>query len=165
MNLLYKDINETWILTFRLLILSHIPIGLMYIFSSYLTAVFELRKQNILFIISVVVSISLNLYMIPKWGTVGAAITALVVQSFTTIGLIFLGQSHLKEKADIKRLINIFIYFGILGIGGWLLASSSIPWLVEMGMFLFVAVFAGFLFKLLQWNSFRELIAKREEDL
>ncbi len=163
MDLLYRDIDETWILTFRLLILSHIPIGLMYIFSSYLTAMFELRRQNILFITSVLINISLNLYMIPKWGTVGAAITALITQSFTTIGLIFLGQSHLKEKTDLKRLSNILIYFGILAAGGWILESSTLPWPVEIGMFLFVAVFAGFLFRLLQWESFRELISKRQQ--
>jgi len=163
MVLLYKDVNETWILTFRLLILSHIPIGLMYIFSSYLTAVYELRKQNILFITSVLINISLNLYMIPRWGTVGAAITALITQCFTTFGLIILGQSHLKEKTDVIRLMNILIYFGILIASGWILESSTIPWIVEMGMFLFVALFAGFLFKLLQWGSFRDLIEKRDE--
>ena len=165
MDMLYHDINETWILTFRLLILCHIPIGLMYIFSSYLTAVFELRRQNILFITSVVINISLNLYMIPKWGTVGAAITALITQSITTIGLILLGQAHLKEKTDLKRLTDILSYFTILGTSGWILESSSLPWMVEIGIFLLIAIFAGFLFRLLQWNSFRELIAKREEAL
>ncbi len=163
MTMLYKNVDETWILTFRLLILSHIPIGLMYIFSSYLTAVAELRRQNILFVTSVFISISLNLYMIPKYGTVGAAMTALITQSFTTMGLIILGQLHLKEKMDFRRLTDILSYFAILATSGWLLESANIYWPAEIGMFLFVAVFAGFLFRLLQWHSFRELIAKREE--
>ncbi|MEP6793109.1 MAG: oligosaccharide flippase family protein [Saprospiraceae bacterium] len=163
MTLLYKDVNETWILTFRLLILSNIPIGLMYIFSSYLTAVSELRRQNILFIASVVISISLNVFMIPTYGTVGAAITALIVQSFTTAGLIILGQSHLKEKLDIRRLSTILIYFFILGSSGWIFESTILPWIYEIVLFMFVAVFAGFLFKLMQWDSFRQLIIKREE--
>jgi len=165
MHMLYKDIDETWILTFRLLILCHIPIGLMYIFSSYLTAVFELRKQNQLFIISVLINISLNLFMIPRWGTVGAALTALITQSFTTTGLIILGQYHLKEKTDLKRLLNILVYFGILVASGWILESTTIPWMIEVGMFLFVAVFGAFVFKLLQWDSFRQLILKRQEVL
>ncbi|HZV69714.1 MAG TPA: oligosaccharide flippase family protein [Saprospiraceae bacterium] len=165
MTLLYRDVNDTWILTFRLLILSSIPIGLMYIFSSYLTAVGEMRKQNILFGASVVISISLNVYMIPTYGTVGAAITSLIVQSITTIGLIIIGQFHLKENAELKRVANILIYFIILVTGGWILESTILPWMIELAMFLFVAVFAGFLFKLLQWDSFRQLISKREEVL
>jgi O-antigen/teichoic acid export membrane protein len=163
MDLLYKDINETWILTFRVLILCHIPIGLMYIFSSYLTAVGELRRQNILFVTSVLISISLNIYVIPRWGTVGAAITAFITQGFTAIGLIILGQMHLKEKTDLKRLTDILSYFGILATSGWILESLNIPWMVEIGMFLFIAVFAGFLFRLLQLDSFMQLIRKREE--
>lgn len=161
MTVLYKNVDQTWILTFRLLILSHIPIGLMYIFGSYLTAVAELRKQNILFMISVAISISLNLIMIPKYGTVGAAITALIVQCFTTAGLIFLGQSHLKEKPDLKRLMNILIYFLILASGGWLLESTILPWEYGIIIFLILAVCAGFVFKLLQWESFTQLISKR----
>lgn len=163
MTLLYRDINETWILTFQLLILSNIPIGLMYIFGSYLTAVAEMRKQNILFIISVVISISLNVFMIPIYGTVGAAITALFVQSFTTTGLIILGQSHLKEKLDIRRLAMILLYLFILASSGWILEATVLPWTYEIALFLFVAVFAGFLFGLLQWEAFIQLVRKREE--
>lgn len=163
MTMLYKNVDETWILTFRLLILSNIPIGLMYIFSSYLTAVAELRKQNILFIIAVVISISLNLYMIPIYGTVGAAITALITQTFTSAGLVLLGQLQLKEKVDLQRLFNVGIFFVILIAAGWILQSTSFPWPYEIILFLFVAVFSGFLFKLLQWDSFRQLIRKRAE--
>jgi hypothetical protein len=70
---------------------------------------------------------------------------------------------HLKEKTDLKRATDILSYFGILATSGWILESSNIPWPVEIGMFLFIAVFAGFLFRLLQWDSFMQLIKKREE--
>lgn len=163
MRFLYPDTTQTWILTFRLLILTHIPIGLMYIFSSYLTAVFELRKQNILFMCSVVISIGLNILLIPEYGTVGAAITALITQCITTAGLIIIGQSHLREKTDLKRVFNTIIYFIILAVSGWVLESTTLPWYIEIGMFLFVSMFSAFLFKLLQWDEFMQLLKKREK--
>ncbi len=163
MRFLYPDTTETWILTFRLLILSHIPIGLMYIFSSYLTAVFELRKQNMLFMSSVVISIGLNLLLIPKYGTVGAAITALITQSITTAGLIIIGHSHLKEKPDLSRFMRIILFFAVLGVGGLLLESISLKWYLEIGLFLFLSLLSAFLFKLLQWNEFMQLLKKKED--
>ncbi len=163
MNLLYAEADGKWVMTFRLLILSHIPIGLMYIFSSYLTAVYQLRKQNMLFIISVALNISLNLFLIPKYGTVGAAFTALITQSLTTLGLIYLGQSYLKEKIDRKHLANILIYFGILCAGGWLFTFTNISWIFEIGIYVTVGVVAAFVLKLLQWNSFMELLRTKSQ--
>ncbi|MDQ3017660.1 MAG: polysaccharide biosynthesis C-terminal domain-containing protein [Bacteroidota bacterium] len=161
MNALYPSVDATWIMTFRLLILSHIPIGLMYIFSSYLTAVFELRKQNILFLIAVMINIGLNLYLIPIHGTVGAAIAALVTQSFTATGLILIGRFHLGEKTDYQRFGSILIYFAILIVGGWLLESTTLPWLIEIAIFFFVAVLAGFLFRIMDLQAFKEMAVKR----
>ncbi|MGB3081212.1 MAG: hypothetical protein WBB31_19170, partial [Saprospiraceae bacterium] len=55
------------------------------------------------------------------------------------------------------------IYFFILGSSGWILESTTLHWMFAIVIFMFVAVFAGFLFKLMQWESFRQLIIKREE--
>ena len=70
--LCYGTSEEAWVFTFRLLILSHVPIGLMYIFSSYLTAMRKLARQNILFTGSVILNLVLNFILIPKWATIGA---------------------------------------------------------------------------------------------
>ena len=162
MQFLYPDATETWILTFRLLILCHIPIGLMYIFGSYLTAVFEMRKQNMLFISSVVISIGLNLLLIPNYGTVGAAITALITQCYTTAGLIILGHLHLKETPDINRTMRIIIFFSVLAVSGLLLEQLNLSWMIEIAFFLMVSIAAAFLLQLLQWEEFISLLKKRE---
>src|SRR5687768_1178061 len=47
MTFCYGNVDRNWIEGFRYLILSHLPIGLMYIYGSYLTAIRELKKQNI----------------------------------------------------------------------------------------------------------------------
>ena len=159
----YGNAEVTWVTTFRLLILSHIPVGLMYIFGSYLTAMHQMRHQNILFGFSVALNLVLNFVLIPKWGTKGAATSALITQSVTTIGLIILTQGKLKLKPDLPYLLKAGSYFTILAGSAWILETSILPWMLEMMMFCFVAVITAFLFRLLQWSSFAELIRKREE--
>ena len=134
----------------------------MYIFGSYLTAVFELRKQNMLFMISVFISIGLNLILIPEYGPVGAAITALITQSFTTAGLIIIGHLHLKEIPDIGRIIRIIIFFAVLTVSGLLLEQLNLSWMIEIALFLMVSITSAFLLQLLQWREFTELLKKRE---
>lgn len=161
MYALYPDANATWVMVFRLLILSHIPIGLMYIFGSYLTAVGELSRQNKLFVVSVLISITLNVWVIPRWGVIGAAVVAVITQSFTTLGLILIGQHRLQVKTDMSRFVRIGLYFLLLAISGWVLTISPLNWVIQMGLFLVLSIGAGFLLKLLQWEAFRELINKR----
>lgn len=163
MHALYPDANETWVLAFRILILTHIPIGLMYVYGSYLTAVGELGKQNRLFIFSVIISILLNVFVIPRWGVAGAAITSLITQSFTTLGLILIGHFHRKDVINLRRIMAIFLYLLVLVAAGWILTSMSFPWVIEILMFIGIALTAGFLTGLLELKGFLDLIKRREK--
>ena len=165
MHALYPAADNVWVMTFRLLILSHIPIGLMYIFSSYLTAVFELRKQNMLFLAAVAINIGLNVYLIPRHGTIGAAIAALITQVFATTGLIWIGRRHLQQKPDVRRTICIAGYILLLVLGGWLLASLGLLWMIEISFFLLIAVAGGFLFGMLDIHAFKNMILRRTADM
>ena len=162
MKTLYGDVDDQWILTFRILILAHIPIGLMYIYSSYLTAVGELRRQIKLFLISVIISIGLNFILIPRYGTVGAAICALVTQGVTAAGLVMMSSRHLDQVIDWKRLLLKLSYILTLTVSAWLLASTGLPWMMGLSIFLCLAILGGFLFRLMNLGSFIDLIKKRE---
>ncbi len=165
MYALYPATDDVWIMTFRILILSHIPIGLMYIFSSYLTAVFELRKQNMLFMCAVVINIGLNVLLIPKYGTIGAAIAALVTQVFATTGLILIGRKHLNQRLDPRRTLFILAYILMLVSGGWLLQKLDMHWVIEISIFLIVAVVGGFLFGMLDIHAFKNMILRRTAEM
>jgi VIT1/CCC1 family predicted Fe2+/Mn2+ transporter len=69
----------------------------------------------------------------------------------------------LKEKLNLRFVLRIISYFTTIVISGWLLESSALPWIVELVMFGLIAAFSAFLFGLLQWRSFVEVIRKREE--
>ena len=163
MQLCYGQADQQWVMTFSWLILAHIPVGLMYVYGSYLTAVRVLWKQNILYITSVALNILLNLYLIPRYGTIGAAFTAFVTQSLTTIGLILLVQRQLELAPNFSWLLKALLFVLFLFAGGWLLVSMPIHWMLGIGLFLTVGVGVAFLLRILDWEKMVGLIRKAEE--
>ena len=157
-KLCYGHNDETWVTPFRLLILSHVPIGLVYIFGSYLTAMRQMGPQNKLFIGSVVLNLALNFILISQWGIRGAAAATLITQGLTTAGLIYLSHGFLKENLNKSLVIKSIIYFVILISTAWLIKMTPVIWWIELVMFCIVGLIAAFMLKLLQWQSFYQLV-------
>ena len=67
--------------TFRLLMLCFVPMALVHIFGTWLTAAGVLKKLGMLAVSCVGVNILLNLIFIPKLGAAGAAMAGCVTQS------------------------------------------------------------------------------------
>ena len=158
MHMLYRESDAQWIATFQWLILCHIPIGLMYVFGSYLTATGMLKQQNILFVFSVFLNIGLNFLVIPYYGTIGAAGVALITQCITTAGLIILANARMNARADYKFWLNLLGFLVVSSLTAPLLASTSMVWMMECAIFIFCVVFAAFVFRLLEWNTFLQLV-------
>ena len=98
MTFLYAEANETWADNFGLLILSFIPVGLMFVFGTYLTAVGDMSKLNILYASCVILNIVLNYVLIPRQGAIGAASATLATQTVVTISLMIMSLRHLKAS-------------------------------------------------------------------
>ena len=135
----------------------------MYIYSSYLTATKELKKQNLLFAGSVVINLTLNWIFISQLGTIGAAVAALITQTGTTIGLILITQSVVKDKIDMILGVRSVLYLIILCGLAWGLYRVALHWMVEAGMFFALALIAAFFMRLLHLQSFLELLKKRQQ--
>ena len=65
---------------FRLLMLTLVPVGAIFIYSTMLTAAGRLKLLGAITGSGMVINIVLNRILIPEYGSVGAAITALVTQ-------------------------------------------------------------------------------------
>ncbi len=161
MQLCYGRQDHQWVATFSWLILAHVPIGLMYVFSSYLTASSRLKPQNILFAGSVILNIGLNLVLIPAFGTIGAALTAFVTQSVTALGLIFLVHRYLQQPYEIRWVGRILLFFAGLIAGGWLLKTMTMAWWIQLLIFILCCSGAAFVLKLLDYRKMKELLLSK----
>ena len=160
MMLCYGHTEMQWLITFRLLILCHIPIGLMYVYGSFLTANRQLLKQNTWFALMVIVNIGLNLLLIPKLSTKGAAITAIVTEVLATLGVIILAYQFLKSRPDYQWIFRTMLYVGILILAGWVMAKWISTWWFGILLFCLLSVVIAFMTRMLHWQKIKMLIGR-----
>lgn len=73
----------------RMLLLSFIPASGNYIFSTLLLATGYQGKVNRIYLIAAFLSITLNSFMVPSWGAVGASIVVVCTQVLVFVGMLY----------------------------------------------------------------------------
>lgn len=101
-------------LPFIWLMLSFIGIASNFVFGTLLTANGNLKQLNIISAIGVVINISLNIFLIPKYEAVGAGFTAFFTQMIMAITQFILCAKIFQLKV------------GLLKIAKWLLFTISV---------------------------------------
>lgn len=81
LDLLYTSPAESAVNAFRLLMLTLVPVGAIFIYSTVLTAAGKLKLLGAITLSGMVLNIVLNLKLIPVMGPAGAAVTALSTQA------------------------------------------------------------------------------------
>lgn len=100
-------------LPFIWLMLSFIGIAMNFVFGTLLTANGNLKELNIISAIGVIINVSLNIFLIPKYGATGAGFTAFVTQIIMAITQFILCAKHFQ------------LTVGLLQMGKWVLFTVS----------------------------------------
>lgn len=108
LQLIYTSSEEAE-LPFIWLMLSFIGISMNFVFGTLLTANGQLKELNIISAIGVIINISVNLFLIPKYGATGAGFTAFITQMIMAITQFIL----------CAKQFNLAI--GFMQMGKWLL--------------------------------------------
>jgi O-antigen/teichoic acid export membrane protein len=108
LQLIYTSSEEAE-LPFIWLMLSFIGISMNFVFGTLLTANGQLKELNIISAIGVIINISVNLFLIPKYGATGAGFTAFITQMIMAITQFIL----------CAKKFNLAI--GFMQMGKWLL--------------------------------------------
>lgn len=133
-NLLYHYSNDVWGDTLGLLMLCMIPIGLSIIMGASIMSLGKLKKQNLLFFAGVIMSIILNLILIPYYNSTGAALAALTVNSLIAIGQTVIFYSIAGVKPQILFYLKLFILLiTCLFVFGWIhYLDLKINWIIPL---------------------------------
>jgi len=132
MSLLYHQSGPFTSKIFGLLMIDFIFISLSYIYGTLLTANGSLKALNILAGITVVINISLNLILIPRYKAIGAAWASVISQGFYATGQIFLSIRVIDLKMKYDLLFRLFLLtmllivlnvVGLTHINNWIPAS------------------------------------------
>lgn len=162
-DLLYHHHVEISSTIFGILILCFFGISTSYIFGTLLTANGSLRKLNIMAVGGVIVNISLNFILIPKYYALGSAIASLVTQTLVAIFQVLLAKKIFQFSFGLKR-IAIFVLF----IGGVLLFSIisvnlDFKWIYKFIAILVFTMILALLLRLIQLKVLVDLLKNGDE--
>lgn len=119
MTLLYHNINSAGVL--RIVILGFIGYSSTLIFGTLLTANNNLKQLNIVAFSSIILNISLNFLLIPKYKALGAAWSSFITQSFSGLIQAYIAYRILKLKYQSINIIMFTIWTILLFTFGYIL--------------------------------------------
>jgi len=148
-DLLYKTHAPYSSRILGILMIGFLFVSTSYIYGTLLTANNNLKQLNILAASTVVINISLNLALIPRYHALGAAFSSLISQGFYAILQVVLSTRLLKIplNGDILVRVSGFLAFNI--IAGYF--SLKIPgWVPGFFTLLISCLISSFLLGLIQ---------------
>ena len=151
MNLLYFEHIESSSEILSVLMIGFVGICTTYIFGTLLTSNGNLKNLNIMAACGMIVNITLNLILIPKFEVLGSAIASMITQVLTGISQALIAKYVFKFKLNYKTLLSllIFIVFSILIT--FVLSTQNYNWFFAVGLsaaISFILAFATGLFKI-----------------
>jgi O-antigen/teichoic acid export membrane protein len=162
-DLLYVNHTIESSVVLAMLMVSFVFISTVYIFGTLLTANGSLRHLNIISFIGVVINISLNIVLIPKYKVIGAAVANLCTQ-FVVAGLhVLLSYKTFNLPVNWRRL---FLYFLFVTIGVAILYSVSllkISWTIKFILSITSMVLFAFVMRVVRVKEIISLFSKTQE--
>jgi O-antigen/teichoic acid export membrane protein len=159
MTFLYIEGDAYWGNVFGVLILCFIAIGSMYIFGTLMTAIGHMKKLNILYAVCVILNITFNLILIPKYQSLGAAMATLVTQFLVTTGLAWFVLKEFDFRIQYHILFQVTGFIALSVLLTYInYVFFDVNWYFQFLLSLIVILILAFLFRLFKLSYFREMI-------
>lgn len=152
LSLIYTgDIHEV-IPVYQWVMLSFIPVCVIMITGTLLTANGSMKALNYLSLFGLIVNILLNLFFIRMWGAWGASIATLLTQAAIAIAQSFFVWKYFDLEFHAKQWLRY------IGFTGWITATCiAINYLqiqsFVIPMFMVSTVVGLFVFEMIQWKT------------
>lgn len=160
MTLMYHQPGNSNI--FGIIIIGFIGISLTYIYGTLLTAAGKLKELNIMAVTAVVMNISLNLILIPRFEAQGAAIASCTTQILTGIVQTIMAVRILKLRKD-KNVVLRFVFWLFSFIITLFLARTFVSnWLLAGLLSISLAFLFAFIFKAVHIKEIIKMAVTKE---
>jgi O-antigen/teichoic acid export membrane protein len=163
-DILYNAHLEESSHVFKILIFSFLGMCTTYIFGTLLTANGNMKQLNIMAVSAVLLNLTLNLILIPRFGVNGAAITNVTIQCFTSLVQIVLVIKVFKFKTNYSLLIRLFFFLAILFGTGIMVKKIPWEWYYSFGLFLLLGSVYSFISRLFSFKSLFKILTSAEPE-
>ena len=124
MFLLYHEANAYWASILGVLIMSYVPLSLMYVLGALSTAKNLLRPMQYVFGLAAFFNILLNIFLILKYKAEGAAYTSLATQWLVVLGLCYINNFRI----DVKNTCKMILFATLHAFCIYFLQKTAIDW-------------------------------------
>ncbi|RUA29013.1 MAG: hypothetical protein DSY76_03765 [Bacteroidetes bacterium] len=143
---------------FIIMMFAYVATSTTYIFGTLLTANGSLKPLNIMAFFGMLISLGLNLILIPEMKAMGAAYAGLTAQVVTAIIQVVLAfkilDIHFEPKYVLKLAVFVLSLFILNGISTYL----PFEWIIRMGISLALILMSAFALQLLNVKAFISIL-------
>ncbi len=164
MELLYTEYLVESANVYEIIIFGVVAMGTSYVFGTLLTANGNLKELNIIAASSLLISVVLNVILVPTHQAVGSAIANLSAFSFSAIAQLFVIRKTFDFNVNYKYIAGLigFVIFSSL-VTYFSTFYDSVNWLYRVGVVIVLSLGVAMLFRLL---NVKELIhAVKDQDV
>ncbi|HOY07457.1 MAG TPA: oligosaccharide flippase family protein [Saprospiraceae bacterium] len=145
--------------TLGVLIWVFVPVSTTYIFSTLLTAHGKVAAMNRFFIVGICLNVGLNTFLIPRWQAFGAAIAAVVTQSFIAASMIWLVLRTFKWRPSARSILEVIGFLGFILLINFLIEEkTTFRWYVKMALCAAACIPGLLIFRWVKWGDVRGLM-------
>ena len=148
---------------FPLLMGSFFCLSTTYVFGTLLTANGSLKQLNLVAASGVVINILLNLIVIPRFQSVGAAFTSLSVQAVTAFLQYLIAKRILKFEMGGRYWFHIILFMVAIAVVTFLSKQLNVNWMIGFGIAFLVNCGAIFFTRLLSLKQIFGLVLPKEK--
>lgn len=161
MDLRYAEHTDASAPAFAVMVWSFLAVCITYVFGTLLTAAGDLRTLNRMAAAGMVLNIALNLVLIPRYQTLGAAWAGLITQGATALVQVLIAarRFHLRPKAP--HVAGGVAYAVLLLAAGWWASRSGPGLLAGMALLCVLAVVLAAATGLLPWRAALRMVRER----
>ncbi len=161
LDILYTSSVESAVEPFRLLMITLIPVGLTYIYSTMLTAAGFIKKLGIITSAALAVNLSLNLLLIPSLAGTGAAAASLAAQIIVA-SLCIITVNRSMKSSPVPGRVGYFILLLIVTLAAGLICRAlKVPWPLAASLQLVAGTSWALIFRLVEPLKSLKLILER----
>ena len=156
MELLYHTTDPLWARCFSWVMIAFIPASLNYIHGAFFQAMHREWPLIYFYGFAALLSIFVNLYVIPKWDVVGAARVACLIHSaLFALQAFYVWQRKLVDT-DRNFISFALIFFGLSWILAFTIRQIDIYWIWKAAFTIFGIAAIAFAFRMISIAEMRE---------
>jgi len=150
LDMLYTSPAGDAVTAFMILMFALVPVGVVYIYSTMLTASWKLKMLGVITVSGMIINLSLNRILIPELGLAGAASAALITQTLVAVACMLTVRRTMSGIAGNGRILLFLLMLGLTFLTGWFLRTTGTPWIAAAALELATGIILALLFRFIE---------------